>query len=88
MKTLREFRTMPDDQAYLCDNGHIAAKHGLTIPFNCGSRQWMGQGLVKIEFYSGDKRFGTQYQVSDYTNITTLSPIPAAMWTFDPAIAL
>ncbi len=90
LRTLRDLRAMPDDQLYLCSDQHVAEKHQLTIPFKCGCRQWIGGGLVAVEFHSNREGYtgafqGSRFQASDYANIRTLEPVVGETWQFyDP----
>jgi hypothetical protein len=83
LRTLRDLQAMPDDQAYLCSDASVAERHGLSIPFKCGCRQWIGGGLVKVEFTSRNPKYGSQFQSSDYASIRSLSPVTGETWQFD-----
>ena len=85
MKLLRELQEMPDNQAYLCRDAEVAAKHEIAVPFRCGCRCWRGGGLVCIRFKSGLPSMfpGNPYQESDMVLLTTLEPIPGGVWEFD-----
>lgn len=83
LRTLRDLQAMPDDQAYLCSDASIAERHKLSVPFKCGCRQWIGSGLVRVEFTSRNTDYGSRYQSSDYASIRSLEPVPGETWQFD-----
>ncbi len=83
IRTLRDFRALPDNRLYLCHDSSVAHRHALPLPFECGSRQWMGGGVVRIEFYSRNPDYGSQWQCSDYANVRLLEAVPGKTWSFD-----
>lgn len=85
LRTLRDLQAMPDDQLYRCHDASVAERHKIQVPFQCGCRQWMGAGVVRVEFYSNRENvFGSQrYQDSDHASIRTLEPVPGETWQFD-----
>jgi len=82
MRTLRDLRAMPDDQRYLCSDALVAERHMMKIPFECGCRQWHSAGMVVVEFFSDNPKYGRQFQSSDYASIKTLTPVEGT-WQFD-----
>ena len=86
MKTYREFKEQPDDQAYLCHDPDIATAHGLPCPFKCGCRVWQGYGFIRIEFYSHDRRIGNDFQAAAHSLLGYLEVIPGEKWIFDSPI--
>ena len=86
LRTLRDLRAMPDDQLYLCSDSSVAERHKISVPFECGCRQWVSAGIVKIEFYSNREEYrvsAMRLQTSDYAKIVTLQPAPGKSWRFD-----
>lgn len=82
LRTLRDFRAMPDDQRYLCSDASVAERHHLKLPFECGCRIWVGGGSVQVEFYSNRFKHH-QFQSSDYASLKTLQPMAGEVWQFD-----
>jgi len=80
---LKDLQKFPDDQLYTCTNKEVSTRHKLNVPYKCGCRHWIGGGVVKIQFYSNNPKYGTQYQSSDYVSIKELTPIENKTWKFD-----
>lgn len=83
LSTQRDLQKFPDTQLYLCTNKEVAARHKLNIPYECGCRQWVGSGVVKIDFYSNNDQYGRTYQVADYVSIKELTPVDGKTWKFE-----
>lgn len=80
LRLLRDLQSRPDNQAYLCHNAETAAKAGITAPFVCGCRRWLGGGVVRVEFYTPDSG---DYMESDLVLIGSLEPIDNQTFTFN-----
>ncbi len=84
LRKLRDLQAQPDDQLYLCHDASVGERHKVRVPFECGCRQWVGAGMVKIEFYANDQLFsGHRFQESDYADIRSLEPVAGKTWAFD-----
>jgi hypothetical protein len=80
---LRDLRKFPDNQRFRCSDASVIDKHRMPGPFGCGVSCWVGAGLVRIHFVSGNRNLSAGYYDSSETvDLSSLAPMPGDIHHF------